>query len=239
MSYDIVTVSNRRPSEWYYLYDAFFASLKGHRVNVLGTYPGQYTGLSDKPRLLYHAINSNQLTSEYLLFVDSWDLVFASSPDEVIEKFVGTGSDIVVSAEKNCFPDDLKKAYDNLDFTSSYKYLNSGVIVGKTNSILELLKSMDAANLPTDYYDEEQGKNIHFNDQFEYQKEFLKQPVKMSLDYSQNISQSMHDVEEGELDFSGERVRNIETNTNPSIIHMNGGSKDKWARTPILKHLGL
>ena len=70
-------------------------------------------------------------------------------------------------------------------------------------------------------------------------KEFLKQPVKMALDYQQTIAQSMHEVEEHELDFSGDRIRNVETNATPSIIHMNGGSKDKWAREPILSHLKL
>jgi hypothetical protein len=49
----------------------------------------------------------------------------------------------------------------------------------------------------------------------------------------------MQDVEEGDLDFSGDRIRNTETNTYPMIIHFNGGSKDKWGREPILNFLKL
>lgn len=245
MKYKIVTISNRRPTEWYYLYDQFYKSLNGEEVLVLGTKYNEYTGLSDKPRLLYHAINDGKITEDYILFVDSWDLVFAAHPSEVMLKFLSMESDVIISSEKNCFPEDLKSEYDKLPWTSSYKYLNSGVIIGKTEAIFELLKSMDAPNLPRDYYDPEKGCNIHYNDQFLYMEQYLKQPVQMKLDYQQSIAQTMHDVEEHELEFitsvgvGAGLIRNVETGAYPAIIHLNGGSKDKWARPVIIKTLGL
>lgn len=238
-SFKIVTISNRRPNEWYYTYDQLFKSVGDNEILILGQQPGEYTGLSDKPRILYNAIKDGLIKEEIIIFVDGWDTVMASPVEEVIEKYNQFSSHVVIGGEKNCFPDFYKKEYDRLVSTSSFKYLNSGVIVGHTEAIFELLKAMDAENLPVDYHDGRTGRNFHFNDQSYYLDLFLRQPVNMEIDYQCCIAQNMQDVEEQELDFSNKRIRNVETGECPSIIHFNGASKDKWGREKILKHLGL
>lgn len=146
--------------------------------------------------------------------------------------------DLVISAEKNCFPNDLKEEYDKLPHTSNFKYLNSGMIVGYTQKLLETLEAMEVENIPDDYFDGE--KNVHFNDQFEYQKIFLKQPVHIKLDYQQVFSRTLHDAKLEELDFSEPRIRDIETGSYPCTMHMNGnGKSENGIREAILKHLGL
>lgn len=238
-SYKIVTISNRRPDEWYYTYDALFKSACNNEVLVLGQQMGEYTGLSDKPRILYNAIKDGLIKEDIIIFVDAWDVVFASPIEEVIEKYNNRPLPLIIGAEKNCFPSNFKKEFDRLKITdTSYRYLNSGVIVGETEAILTVLEAMDAPNLPRDYYDGVRGCNYHFNDQAYYMDLFLRQPVEMVLDDECIITQNMQDVEEHELDFSDSRIKNIETDTYPSIFHFNGSSKDKWGRNKILKHLG-
>lgn len=237
-NYRIVTISNRIPTEYYYTYEELFKSAPNDEILILGRGEIQYTGLSDKPRILHHAITNGLIKEKYIIFVDAWDVVFASSLHEVMDKYYSFNSPIVIGAERNCFPQNFKKEYDRLISTSSFKYLNSGVIIGETEAILTVLEAMDAPNLPVDYHDGRTGRNFHFNDQAMYMDIFLRQPVKIKLDYNCLIAQNMQDVNESDLKFN-HRIRNLETNTCPSIIHWNGSSKDKWSREPILNHLKL
>lgn len=239
MNFRIVTVSNRRPTEWYYLQNSFYRSLEGY--DVLTLQPYHWGGLMTKPRTLFAAIEQGMIKEDYIIFPDSWDLVFAAKPEEVIETYLTFGSDVVISAEKNCFPADLKDEYDKLaEPETPYNYLNSGFIVGKTDAIFECLKAMDLPSIPDDYYDNEKGCAVHPNDQFEWQKIFLKQPVSIHLDRYQILSQTLHDADINDFDFSKERIRNKVTGSYPCSWHFNGGSKDSMPiREPILKHLNF
>lgn len=239
MNWRIVTISNRRPQEWYYTYDQLFKSADGYDILVLGQQPGEFTGLSDKPRILYHAIKNGLIKEDIIIFVDAWDTVFLQSPEHALDDFSLLRTSILIGAEKNCFPSNFKKEYDRLPYTSSYRYLNSGVIIGFTEAILTVLEAMDAPNLPMDYHDNRRGVNYHFNDQAYFMDMHLRQPVDMKLDYNCMIAQNMQDVQEHELDFSGMLIKNKETGFHPSIAHLNGASKDKWGRAAILKHLNL
>jgi hypothetical protein len=166
-------------------------------------------------------------------------LVFAVKPEVLLNQYYfNFNSPLVISSEKNCFPDDTKAEYDALNPPTSYKYLNSGMIVGETEAMLALLEAMKPDEIVDDYR-MENGHNFHTNDQFLYQQMFLKQPVKIVLDYKQMLCNTLHDVKEDELDFTGTRIKNIETNTFPCSFHLNGGAKTGGLREPILKHLGL
>lgn len=236
--YTIVTVANKIPTQSYYTFHEHFKSLNGEGSMILGSHPGQYGGLGSKPRLLYHAIVNKDITTKYIIFCDCFDLVFATSPKELFETYQRFNSPFVISAEKNCFPGDLKDEYDKLDSGGSpYKYLNSGMIVAETDAMLTVLESMDAKNIPNDYWDGVQMVNP--NDQFYYQQEFIKQPVKMTLDYDQALCNTLHSVELDELDFEGDRIYNKVTDTFPCSFHLNGGSKTGGLREPILGKLKL
>lgn len=240
----IVTIANRWPTEEYYCYNSLFKSVGDNGILVLGTGELEYTGLSDKPRILYNAIKEGKITSKYIVFIDAFDVVFADTLENIMTKFKSMDCQILIGAERNCFPQNFQKEYDRLPHTSSYKYLNSGVIIGETEAILEVLEAMDAPNLPRDYHDGIKGYNHHFNDQAYYMDLFLRQPVKMKLDYNCEIAQNMQDVKEGDIIFitptyGSNRIKNSETFSNPSIIHWNGGSKSAGTMQPILTHLNL
>lgn len=239
IDYTIVTISNRSPTENYYCLNQWHQSVQGTNHIVIKEMGTPYRGLGDKPRFVYRAIKQGLIKTKYIIFCDCWDLVFASTPEEIIEKYLAFNSDLVISAEKNCFPEDLKEEFDKLPYTSSYRYLNSGMIVGTTDSLLTTLEAMDAENIPNDYFDKERNCNFHYNDQKLYQDIFLQQPVKITLDYNQIIANSLHQVKIEELDFSEKRIRNIETGSYPCVLHMNGSAKSDGLREPILKHLGL
>lgn len=238
MSYKVVSISNRQPDAWYYLFWEFMRSLNDTPPMVLQ--PSHWGGLSTKPKVLYQAITQKLIDAKYIIFCDCWDLVFATTPNEVMERYFTFGCPIVISSEKNCFPADLKEQYDSLDAPTPYKYLNSGFIVGETEAILTCLEAMDLPNLPDDHYDPIKQCNVHPNDQFEWMKIFIQQPVEIKLDYRQELSQTLHDASVDDFDFTKSRIKNKLTNSEPCVFHFNGGSKDDMKlREPILSKLNL
>lgn len=237
-THKVVTVSNRQPTEWYYLQREFFASLKDEVPMLIS---GQFWGgLTTKPKWLFQALKENRIAEDIIIFPDNWDLVFATGCNEIVDMFLSEKSDVCISAESNCFPSDTKEAYDNLSNLEPYKYLNSGFIIGYKEAIYECLKSMDIENVPNDYWDSEKECAVHPNDQLLWQQEYLKQPVNIKLDCNQWFSQTLHDADIKDFDFSGERIVNKITNTAPCTFHFNGGAKSNLSlREPILKHLNL
>lgn len=236
-NYTIFCVSNRYPIEPYYCLDAFMKSIGGANKLMVAGVGTIYQGLFDKPKFMYRAIKNNLITTEYIIACDCWDLVFVTTPEEIIEVFKTFDTDIVFSSEKTCFPADRKEEYDKLPFTSSYRYLNSGMIVGKTQSVLKLLEAMDVESVPDDYWDTDHM--VHFNDQAFYLDWFLKQPVPMKLDYDQKISTTLHAVEMDEIEFSEDGIMVKETNAFPCVIHGNGSGKTNGLLQKSLKHLNL
>lgn len=242
-SFRIVTVCNRIPQEPYYCLNEFVKSLAGHIPYVLGTQQGEYTGLGSKPKLLHKAIKNGNIQEEYIIFCDCWDLVFSCNPQQLFDNYInGTekeGHPVYISAEKNCYPSDLKKEYDELEHLDyEYKYLNSGMVIGKMRDIFLILEAMELNKVPEDYRKED-GNMVHVNDQFLYQQIFLKQPVKIKLDYSQAFCNTLHSVKLDELEFDELGILNKETGLYPFAFHMNGSAKTDGLREPILKHLNL
>ena len=239
-NYTLFCVSNRVPAEDYYCYDAFMKSTEGMNKLMVAGIGTHYVGLCDKAKFLYRAIKYGHISTKYVIVSDVWDLVFCCQPEEIILRFLEQDCDVWVSAEKNCFPADYKDEYDKLPSPTEFKYLNSGMIVAYTDKMLELLEEMKIEEIPTDYHDAEKGCNVHFVDQTEYGKAFLRQPVKMKLDYEQKLSRTLHNATLDELDFSEERIRNISTNSSPCTIHFNGnGKSENNLRATILEHLNL
>jgi len=235
----VVTICNRIPQEDYYCLNEWVKSLGGIAPLVLGSSPGEYKGLASKPKLVYKAIKNGSIDSKYIIFTDCWDLVFSTELEEVLETFMVFNSPFVISAERNCFPAYTKDEYDKLPFTSSFKYLNSGMIIAETEAMLTVLEAMDLSNVPDDHWDDVNKRMVHPNDQEMYQQMFLKQPVKMTLDYDQILCNTLHDVVYDDLDFSKERIRLKETGTYPCSFHANGGAKSSGILPPILRHLNL
>jgi len=238
MTFDVISISNKRPEQWYYLFDEYFRSLQPYQPKVFQ--PQFWGGLSTKPKVLYQLIKDKTISSSHIIFTDCWDFVFADTPDEIFETYKAFNSPIVISAEANCFPDDLKKEFDELNPNKKYRYLNSGFICGGTEAILTCLEAMDLPNLKDDHYDVEKGCNYHPNDQFEWMKIFINNIVPIELDTLQILSQTLHGEDIDNFDFSRERIMNKTTKTFPCTFHFNGGSKDDLKlREPILKHLNL
>jgi hypothetical protein len=249
MSIQVVTVCDKEPTHDYLIrgWRGLNESLHrfGHKPLVLG-YGQKWTGLGSKPKLLKKAIESGLVTADRILVVDSHDVVFSDSPENIDHLFLTTYEalfDIVWNAERWIFPDvDLGPHHPASDYP--YRYLNSGASIGSTDSFLAMLKQMDVDSWPDDFKKPD-GTWSHLNDQLEVQKKFLFGQVaddepKMALDDCCLIFQTFvgEDPENFNLSKPGV-VANKITGTTPSVLHGNGPSKQSPAWEAVLNHLRL
>jgi hypothetical protein len=240
-TYRVVTVYDKVPTQDYYCLRSFHASLARQGISPLVL--SGFRGLATKPREVWMAITTGTVTEEIIIIVDSWDLVFQRSVDEMVEKFKQQSAPVIISAEINCFPVDYKSEFDAQkdDDDKAHHYINSGFIMGYTPEVKKMLDAMDASNLRDDYYDAAGWH--HFNDQTDYMKVFLEQPVQIKMDKHSEYSVSIYGMSDDDfsLEYSGDApvVRNKINNNEPFVLHWNGGAKSLNNMKVVLKHLNL
>ena len=238
----VVACANAEPTQPYLVrgFNAFKeSSCKfGFEPLILG-WNEPWGGLGSKPKLLKKAIESGQIDSEYIIFADAFDVVFAESPEDILKdwKFFFPSMPIVWNAELNCFPNpDYSKFHP---FTASpFKYLNSGLSIGKTTDYLAACLQMQVDEWPDDHRMPD-GRMYERNDQNDWMEKFLfgqcsPDEPKMKLDTACFIFQTICGVSENWVDGS----KNYITDTEPLAFHFNGPAKTSPLFNKILTHLG-
>ncbi|XP_039616486.1 procollagen-lysine,2-oxoglutarate 5-dioxygenase 2 isoform X2 [Polypterus senegalus] len=152
-----------------------------------------------------------------VLVVDSYDVIFAGGPEELLKKFQQANHKVVFSAESLIWPD--KRLADKYPSVRSGKrFLNSGGIIGYAPYISQLVQQWDLQD--------------NDDDQLFYSKIYLdplqRERLNMTLDHKCQIFQNLNGaVDEVLLKFGTERVRarNSLYDTLPVIIHGNRNTK--------------
>lgn len=237
MNAEVVCVSSRVPTEPYYHFREFLASLRvfAEVPTVLGENE-PWRGLMTKPYLLRDWLRLGRNRSDRLIVCDAWDILFAKHPhgigDRCAEWF---GDAIVFNGEKGCWPrEDLRDAFP--DDGSPFRFLNSGFFCGPADRILALLEAM-----PIEAIGFDPPGGPYPNDQGEYQALFAQQAqhgVEMVVDTQCRLAQTLSACEPYEFDFSGPEILNQHTGTAPGVFHCNGGSKEGFMPL-LLGKLGL
>ncbi|XP_066578346.1 multifunctional procollagen lysine hydroxylase and glycosyltransferase LH3 [Amia ocellicauda] len=166
-----------------------------------------------KKEMQKHAEKSDMV----VMFVDSYDVIFASGPQELLWKFSRMNHKVIFSAEGFCWPDQ-KLASKYPPVYTGKRYLNSGGFIGfapQINSIVQSWKLRDD--------DDDQL----FYTQF-YLNKGLREKFNMTLDHRSRIFQNLNGaIEEVVLKFEKGRVRarNVAYDTLPVVIHGNGPTK--------------
>lgn len=166
-----------------------------------------------KKELLKHKDDIDKV----ILFVDSYDVIFASGPEELLQKFSRIGHRVLFSAEGFCWPDQrLASKYPEVH--SGKRYLNSGGFMGFAPELAALVQQWK-------YKDND-------DDQLFYSRLYLDKSQRtkynMTLDHRSRIFQNLNGaVDEVVLKFERARVRarNVAYDTLPVIIHGNGPTK--------------
>ncbi|XP_036967082.1 multifunctional procollagen lysine hydroxylase and glycosyltransferase LH3 [Acanthopagrus latus] len=166
-----------------------------------------------KKELLKHSDKKDLV----VMFVDSYDVIFASGPEEVLSKFFRLGHRVVFSAEGFCWPDQrLASKYPEVH--SGKRFLNSGGFIGFASDLSTIVQQWK-------YKDND-------DDQLFYTKIYLDKTQRtkfnMTLDHRSRIFQNLNGaVEEVVLKFERAKVRarNVAYDTLPVVIHGNGPTK--------------
>lgn len=234
MNAEVVCVSSRYPTEPYYHYREFLASLR--RFAEVPTVLGETTpwrGLMTKPFLLREWLRAGCNRSDRLIVCDAWDILFTEHPHGVGDRCRDLFGDAVVfNGEKGCWPrEDLRDRFP--DDGSPWRFLNSGFMCGPADRILAMLESMPIEEIG---FDPPGGP--YPNDQGEYQALYTQQPVEMVVDSQCLLAQTLSACTPDEFDFTGPTVINKATDTAPGVWHFNGDAKEKML--PIfLERMGL
>ncbi|XP_067301470.1 multifunctional procollagen lysine hydroxylase and glycosyltransferase LH3 [Pseudorasbora parva] len=152
-----------------------------------------------------------------IMFVDSYDVILASGPEELLRKFSRLSHRVVFSAEGFCWPDQrLASKYPAVHHGK--RYLNSGGFIGFAPEIHAIVQQWK-------YKDND-------DDQLFYTRIYLdkeqRRKFNITLDHKSHIFQNLNGaIEEVVLKFEKSRVRarNVVYDTLPVVIHGNGPTK--------------
>lgn len=247
MNLQIVAVADGPPKHDYLIrgYEAFVASCVRHGIapTILG-WDQPWTGLGCKPKLIKKAIEEGVVNADYIIFADAFDVVFARSPYTALQTFKDNWESqyrIMWNAERYCFPDESLAQF-HPETPYPWKFLNSGLSIGKTQDYLQVLTEMKVDDIADDF--QVNGIWSHSNDQLNVQHKFLfgqcaPHELKMGLDSECSMFQTMIGETMDTFEWQDGKLRNKITGQFPSALHFNGNSKTAGLMEPILKELGL
>lgn len=218
----VVTVATKETDG----FKRFMRSAKhfNYTVKVLGLgqkwSAGEYMstpGGGQKVRLLQAALEEMKKEDKIILFIDSYDVVFASGPKELLKKFQQTRHKVVFSSESLIWPDrHLEDKYPHV--IEGNRFLGSGGFIGYLPNIKEMV---------ADWTGEDSD-----SDQLFFTKIFIdpvkRKSINITLDSKCRLFQNLHGaLDEVMLKFEDGRVRarNVVYDTLPVVIHGNGPTK--------------
>ena len=103
--------------------------------------------------LLKKFIKNNILGKyEYVIHIDFGDTKFSRSCNDMVEKFIETDQNIIISTEKNCWPylESVQKWTSKILTNEEFSFLNSGAIISKTDVFYQILETLEKICLTSD-----------------------------------------------------------------------------------------
>ncbi|XP_068601098.1 procollagen-lysine,2-oxoglutarate 5-dioxygenase 1 [Brachionichthys hirsutus] len=218
----VVTVATRETDG----FKRFFRSAKyfNYTVQVLGQGDDWRSGETmatpgggQKVRLLKAALEELKSPDQIILFIDSYDVIFASGPTELLKKFQQAEHKVLFSSESRIWPDrHLEDKHPRV--TQGNRFLGSGGFIGYLPNIKEMVAEWSGADGDSD--------------QLFFTKTYIdptkRKSINITLDVKCRLFQNLHGaLDEVVLKFEDGRVRarNLLYDTLPVIIHGNRQTK--------------
>ncbi|XP_075421035.1 multifunctional procollagen lysine hydroxylase and glycosyltransferase LH3 isoform X2 [Tenrec ecaudatus] len=152
-----------------------------------------------------------------IMFVDSYDVILAGSPTELLKKFLQSGSRLLFSAEAFCWPEwGLAEQYPEVG--TGKRFLNSGGFIGFAPTIHHVVRQWK--------YKDDSDDQLFYTQL--YLDPGLREKLGLNLDHKSRIFQNLNGaLDELVLKFERNRVRirNVAYDTLPVVIHGNGPTK--------------
>jgi len=201
-------------------------SCKENNININADGIGsKWNGNKDKPTNFIKFLNECK-DEQIVMFVDANDVIFYDNPENIKKKFLEFNKNIVVSAEKFCWPDgDISKYYPEETKNETFRYVNSGTYIGYAKDLKEMLNSYNSGNNCVKY--NQQDDNIpggFISDQRCLHKYYLENLDKIAVDHKQKIWSICSGTNRENYDIEGyNKLYNKITNEQSCVLHTNGG----------------
>eukprot|EP00933_Yihiella_yeosuensis_P040274 TRINITY_DN3455_c0_g1_i2.p1 TRINITY_DN3455_c0_g1~~TRINITY_DN3455_c0_g1_i2.p1 ORF type:complete len:422 (-),score=54.62 TRINITY_DN3455_c0_g1_i2:68-1276(-) len=173
-------------------------------------------GLGVKINALRNYVHEEVDDNELVLFVDAFDVMIFASKEEIISKFEeleeSTKRSIFFNAEDLCFPAFSEICNDKYPESphKQWRYLNSGVLIGRGRSLKVMLKDSVPDVIPG-------------SDQAWYHRYFLSHPDLVGRDLTCKVVCSTQSLGKGQdLEFKDGRIQNTVTGEKPAALHFVG-----------------
>lgn len=152
--------------------------------------------------------------NDIVFFCDGYDVVINDDMSTIVERFIGFEADVLVAAEKTCWPD--SSLAPNFSSHTEYKYPNSGLYIGYARALKKMF------SLPIKDSDDDQ-KYLQI-------AMLTHDGIKVELDKENYLFQCYSGAEEDLAIKSNGQFVNYVTKCCPCVIHGNGGTatKDKF-----------
>lgn len=178
--------------------------------------------------VMEYIMNPEIPNDDIICFIDGYDVLMNSSIEEIMEKFLAKGADLVFSAEMNfCGGSEdgiQRKIYDiiHAGFPTNFKYINAGGYIGYKHTVAKFLNWQpyeDIRKLCVDLGDQAYCHYYFLHNIIKY-----KDAESIAVDYQCDIFQSMYLVDWNEVGFCDGRFFNKVLEIKPCFIHFNGSS---------------
>ncbi|XP_070766124.1 procollagen-lysine,2-oxoglutarate 5-dioxygenase 1 [Enoplosus armatus] len=174
-------------------------------------------GGGQKVRLLKEALEEMKNEDKIILFIDSYDVVFASGPKELLRKFQQARHKVVFSSESLIWPNrHLEDKHPHV--REGNRFLGSGGFIGYLPNVREMV---------ADWTGEDDD-----SDQLFFTKIYIdpakRKSINITLDSKCRLFQNLHGaLDDVVLKFEDGRVRarNVLYDTLPVAVHGNGPTK--------------
>jgi hypothetical protein len=151
-----------------------------------------------------------RIECDHVMVTDAVDSFVMADEEEIMECFKSSGSECVISAEKNCWPyEALARHYPKS--ISPWRYVNSGGFMGTKDAICKLLREMhDSLSASNGGYEQFTMSLVYLNG------------FPAQLDTLCRLFQTASDARREEFAWHGNRLYNTVTKSYSCVIHFNG-----------------
>jgi hypothetical protein len=193
---------------------------QGFEPTVLGM-GAPFRGYGYRLKLLWQYVLNACAPEDLVVHCDAFDTVFAGDLASLKLRFDALRVNLLVSAEKYCWPDAALAATYPVCHTP-YRYLCAGLWMGYVGAVLGVCDALGVQSMP-DCAD----------DQREFTRLYVTSRGLIQLDNDCVVFQNLHESI-GDLEFSG-NISNRVTGTRPVVFHGQGLTD----MSGVLIHLGL
>ncbi|XP_029013204.1 procollagen-lysine,2-oxoglutarate 5-dioxygenase 1 [Betta splendens] len=174
-------------------------------------------GGGQKVRLLKAALDDMKDEDKIILFIDSFDVIFASGPKELLKKFQQARHKVVFSSESLIWPDrHLQDKHPHV--REGNRFLGSGAFIGHLANIKEMVSDWTG--------EDDDSDQLFFTNIFTDPAK--RKSINITIDSKCRLFQNLHGaLDEVVLKFEDGRVRarNVLYDTLPVAVHGNGPTK--------------